>query len=105
MLLIDKILTDLGDVAACKQVRPFDLKELGYILSDRKIVVGSSTTNRASHLIYEVLDRDSKQAASFCFLYSKAVQMGIVLKNPYDHYINAHHVDEERSDGKTKRKA
>ncbi|NBQ69805.1 MAG: hypothetical protein EBU46_13680 [Nitrosomonadaceae bacterium] len=101
MLLIDKILADLGDVAACKQIRPFDLRQLGYVLSDRKIVVGSSTTNRASHLIYEVLDSDTKRAASFCFLYSKSVQMGIVLKNPYDHYIHCNHADQ---DYKLKRK-
>lgn len=98
MLIIDRILSDLGDISTCKQVRPFDLRELGYVLSERKIVVGSSTGHKASHLIYEVLDADTKRAASFCFLYSKSVQMGIVLKNSFDHYIRGNHADEDTAD-------
>lgn len=98
MLIIDRILSDLGDISTCKQVRPFDLRELGYVLSDRKIVVGSSTDHQASHLIYEVLDQDTKRAASFCFLYSKSVQMGIVLKQSYDHYIQCNHTGADTAD-------
>lgn len=94
MLLIDKILADLGgDPASCKQIRPFDLRNLGYILTSRKIPVGSSTGKQQKFVIYEVVDEDTKRAVSFCYLFSKTTQMGIILKNTYDSFLCAEEAD------------
>ena len=93
MLLIDKILSEIGDAATCKQIRPFDLRNLGYILTSRKIRVGSSTGKQQKFVIYEVVDEDTKRAMSFCYLFSKSTQMGIILPNSYDSFLSADEAD------------
>lgn len=85
MLLIDTILQEIGDPANLKQIRAFDIKELGYAFSSRKIAVGKE--GKASFQIYEILDEESKKAASFCYLYNNRKKSGIILSMPYDHYI------------------
>jgi len=93
MLLIDKILSQIGDPATCKQIRPFDLRNLGYILTSRKIPVGSSAGKQQKFVIYEVVDEDTKRAVSFCYLFSKLTQMGIILPDTYDNFMSADETD------------
>lgn len=86
MLLLDKILEDIGDPAQCKQLRPFDLKFLGYYMSDRKIPIGNQN-KRAKFNIFEMKDMDNRRSASFCYLYGSLQQKGIVLPHSFDHYV------------------
>ena len=103
MLLIDRVVKDLDAVATRKQIRPFDLRHLGYLLSPRKIAVGVSPTSpRASFYIYEVLDGDTKKAVTFSYLYCKSKQLGIVLNNTFDHYILIRHDEKEKGQAESK---
>lgn len=66
-----------------KQIRYFDMKELGYVSSCRKVILLCGATGGGSHELFELLDADSGKPSTFCFLYSYAVQMGIIVRVPF----------------------
>ena len=95
MLLLDTILQDIGDPSKCKQIRPVELKYLGYEVTQRKTPVGHSVNGKPLFFIHEILDAETKKEASFCFLYCSNKQLGVVLPNCYDRYLRARHAEEE----------
>ena len=83
MRLIDQILLDVGDIKTCRQIRPFDLKELGYRFSKKKIHIKDT-----AYAICEILDEDKNKPVTFCLLLSKHSMMGIVLAFPFSKYFD-----------------
>jgi hypothetical protein len=82
---IDKILTDIGDLNKAKQIRPFDLRQLGYVLPmDAKIIIKGT-----GYEIRMVLDEDTRKEAGFCYLLATRPNTGIVLPYPYSRYVDA----------------
>lgn len=82
MLLINTILADVKDIDSCKQIRAFDLKELGYIISKKKIHLC-----KTDYEVREILDGDTQRPASFSFLFSRSLLTGIILPKEYHRYL------------------
>ena len=79
--LLNSIVAELERLPNCKQIRPFDLQELGYQFAKQRLVVADT-----AYEIHEILDADTKRRASFCFLLSKKLLLGVVLGKRYEHY-------------------
>lgn len=73
-----------GPLESAKQIRYFDVKEMGYVRSPRQLMVGQTPSGKVSHEAIELLDADSRKPCTFCFLYSYTVQMGIILNVPFE---------------------
>ena len=73
---------DIGDIHAHRAIRAFDIKELGYRFSKRKIHLKAS-----NYIVYELLNEDGYDILDFCFLFSKKKQLGIVVSFPFDKYL------------------
>lgn len=73
---------------SAKQIRYFDMKELGYVSSPRKLLVRGHAAEAFSHELIELLDADSGKPCTFCFLYSYAVQLGIIVPVPFALVLN-----------------
>ena len=81
MKLVEKILADIGEIGECKLKRPFDIKDLGYRFSKKKITVKDS-----NYILCEVVDEDTLKPATFSFLLAKRTNMGLVLPFPFSKY-------------------
>lgn len=99
MTLIDLIVADIGDFKACKQIRPFDLKDWGYKFSKRKIKILNAT-----YTLFEVLDNDTSKSVAFSFLFSKKTTMGIIIPHTFDRYLDKYFAD-KKDKGKNKKTA
>ncbi len=80
--LISRILEDVVDKNLSKQIRPFDLKHLGYLFSKRRIKIYNTNYD-----ICQIIHEDKKTPASFCFLLAKNTLTGIVLPTPFEEYL------------------
>lgn len=81
MLLINTILADVKDIDSCKHIRAFDLKELGYLFSKKKIRLPNT-----SYEVREVLDETTNRPVSFAFLFSRELLSGIILPKEFHRY-------------------
>jgi hypothetical protein len=69
-------------VAKLKPIRPFDLRELGYMFHNTpKVVLNSGFELRM------VLDRDTKREADFFFALCIESNMGLVVPHSFSHYV------------------
>ena len=80
-VFIGAVIEDVKAMRVCKYIRPFDVKQFGYVFSKEKIRL-----NQTAYEIREVLHADSQRPASFCLLLSRQTLHGVALKHNYDHY-------------------
>ncbi len=81
-LLIDNLAADF-DVKKAKQIRPFDLRDLGYIISvSRKVIIKGTP-----YELRIILDADTKREVGFCMLLSTKTNNGIIMPHPFSYYI------------------
>ena len=105
MQLINAILADVKDIDTCKQIRAFDLKELGYVISKKKLRITNT-----GYEVREILDEDTMRPVSFAFLFSRKQLTGVILPKEYHRYaiiasdeLKGTTYDKENGEGKDKR--
>jgi hypothetical protein len=64
-----------------KQLRAFDLRQLGYVLDARNKVAGTN------YEIWMVLDEDTMREVDFCFIAFKGKVTGVCLPHSYSYYV------------------
>ena len=74
-----ELIDSLNTTKTAKKIRPFDLKWLGYTFSKRKVKLSGD------YILCEMLDSDTRQPATFCFLLDTMGNVGIVLPATYAH--------------------
>ena len=84
--LIEKVNATINAGKPFKQIRPFDLRYLGYVLDlTYKATVGPK------HELRMVLDQDTKEEVGFALLLNTVSNFGIVLSQSYSHYTEDSH--------------
>lgn len=90
-MLKEQLIIDIGDIGDIKVLRKITIKELvnlGYKLTGKYLSVFETSNSSEAFTIQEVMDADSKKAASFCYLFSSNKKTGAILKYEYDYYLN-----------------
>ena len=80
----DAILID-ANAENMKPIRPFDLRQLGYIFNDTP----KTTFTGTGYELRMVLDEDTKREVDFSFLLAIRSNVGLVLPHPFTHYKEA----------------
>lgn len=83
-MLVKKISDDIGEVKECKKITPIQLKQLGYLMTERCIPIGREP---AKYNIYEIIDETTKKSVSFCYLYSEVEGVGVILPDTFERYV------------------
>lgn len=85
MSLVKKISADVNGGKECKKITPLQLKQLGYLITERELAIGKEP---AQYYIYEVIDEDKPlKTISFCYLYSETDGVGIILPDTFERYV------------------
>ncbi len=83
MVTITQISETQALVKNFKKITVKELVALGYVLSNRRIALGSKPYRFA---IMEVLNSDKKGLVTFSYLYSTLDSDGVILPYGYDYY-------------------
>lgn len=79
--MLDAIVAEV-DVKSLKPIRPFDLKNLGYLFHDTPKVFFKKPCE-----LRMVLDEDTKREVDFSFLLNTESNKGLVVPNSFTHFM------------------
>jgi hypothetical protein len=82
MTLIDTLKADYKKLSNPKEFRIEEVNGLGYLISDRQMVIGKPPLFELGELV----DDRTKKPAPFCYLYYPTDGIGWLLPETYDHY-------------------
>lgn len=87
MTLIESITVVVGEQEKYQKVTPAQINELGYAVSNCKVIMSKRGQIQPSLVLHKLTDQDdNRRELDFCYLYSLKSKTGIIIGQKYEHF-------------------
>ena len=83
---IEQLRAELEQPETKIKIKSRDLENLGYQFSGKDLCFSQPETRTVRYLLKEVVDRDTRVPADFCFLLLMNENRGIILNQPFKYF-------------------